>query len=358
MNEPRPTSSLVPGTVEDVTDGQTAEVTVPVIDLAPFATGGDLTSPAARTEAERVDEALRQVGFVTVVGHGIDDGVRDTYFDAMRAFFALPQERKDEIAIRNSEFHRGYVGFEAESLDGALGNDDDAIGAAVAGDLKETLDTGNEYPLDHPLVVAGTPLHGPNQWPDLPGFRAAYDAYRTAAIETALRMQRAMALALGLDPTFFEAQPGDTMYHLRLIHYPPQSRVTPAAGQFGCGAHTDYGTITVLADDGVGGLQVCRRSGEWVDVVVPDGHLVVNIGDLMAIWTNDRWVSNPHRVVNPAGVDRYSSPLFVTPPFHLRIETLPTCLDADGTSRHEPEGSGPYLLSRFDCTHAFRHDLL
>ncbi len=95
-------------------------------------------------------------------------------------------------------------------------------------------------------------------------------------------MQRGLALALGLDPDFFDDQPGETMYHLRLIHYPPMERVTPEPGQLGCGAHTDYGTLTVLADDGVGGLQVRQRSGEWTDVVVPDGALVVNLGDLMA----------------------------------------------------------------------------
>jgi isopenicillin N synthase-like dioxygenase len=114
----------------------------------------------------------------------------------------------------------------------------------------------------------------------------------------------------------------------------------------------------VLADDGVGGLQVRQRSGEWTDVVAPEDSLVVNLGDLMAIWTNDRWVSNPHRVVNPTGVDRYSSPLFVTPPFHLDIETLPTCLDANGSSRHKTLVSGPYLQSRFDGTHAYRNELL
>jgi isopenicillin N synthase-like dioxygenase len=329
-------------------------VTIPTIDLEPFATGADLPSGPASTAAAEIDAALREVGFVTVVGHGVAPAVKATFFDAMRAFFSLPIEEKEAIAIGKSEYHRGYVGFEAESLDGALGNHEDDIGQATAGDLKETLDTGIDYSPDHPLVVAGTPLHGPNQMPDLPGFREAYDSYRSAVVEAALRMQRGMAMALGLVPDFFEDQPGDTMFHLRLIHYPPQSRVTPAAGQFGCGAHTDYGTVTVLADDGVGGLQVQQRSGEWVDVVVPDGQLVVNIGDLMAIWTNDRWVSNPHRVVNPVGVDRYSSPLFVTPPFHLRIETLPTCLDADGGTRHQPLVAGPYLLSRFDGTHAYR----
>ncbi len=331
-------------------------MTIPTIDLAPFACVDDLRSDRAAEVAAELDAALREVGFITVTGHGLDDAVRSAYFDAMREFFAQPLERKEAIAIGRSDFHRGYVGIEAESLDGALGGEEDAIGSAVAGDLKETLDTGTEYSLDDPVVVAGTPLHGPNQWPDLPGFREAVDRYRAAVVEVALRMQRALAIALGLAPTFFEDQPGDTMLHLRLIHYPPQSQATPAPGQLGCGAHTDYGTLTVLADDGVGGLQVRQRSGEWVDVAVPPGELVINLGDLMAIWTNDRWVSNPHRVVNPPDVDRYSSAMFVTPPFHLRIETLPTCLDADGTSRHEPLVAGPYLLSRFDGTHDYRAD--
>ena len=305
-----------------------------------------------------LDEGLRRVGFVTVRNHGIPDGVRSDYFEAMRAFFDLPLDAKEAIAIGRSPCHRGYVGFETEALDGALGNDDDAIGAAAAGDLKETLDTGIDHPPDHPEVAAGTPLHGTNQWPDLAGFKPAVEAYRDAAIAVSMRMHAVMAVALGLPESYFDDQPGETMYHLRLIHYPPRSRMTPGPGQWGCGAHTDYGTLTVLADDGVGGLQVRMRSGEWIDLAVPTSELVVNIGDLMAIWTNDRWVSNPHRVVNPPGVDRYSSPLFVEPGFHVRIETLPTCLDADGTSRHEPVVTGPYLLSRFDGTHAYRNPLL
>lgn len=317
----------------------------------------DLSRPVDELGPE-LDAALRGVGFVTVRNHGVPDDVRDRYFDAIRSFFDLPLADKEAIAIGNSPCHRGYVGIGTESLDGALGNADDAIGTAAAGDLKETLDTGFDHGADHPEVVAGTPLHGPNQWPDLPGFRDAVEAYRAAVVAVSERMHQVMAVGLGLDADYFDALPGEPMYHLRLIHYPPQSRATPAPGQWGCGAHTDYGTLTVLADDGVGGLQVQMRSGDWVDVAVPPGELVVNIGDLMAIWTNDRWVSNPHRVVNPPGVDRYSSPLFVEPAFHLRVETLPTCLDADGASRHAPVVTGPYLLSRFDGTHAYRNPLL
>ncbi len=330
-------------------------MSLPVIDLTPFATGTPLPNTEATSTAALIDAALRETGFFVVKGHGVDPSVKQAFFDAMKAFFALPLEKKEAITIGNSPCHRGYVGFASETLEGAIAGEE-RIGDVLAGDMKETLDTGGEHGPDHPEVIAGTPLHGPNQFPELPGFRDAWDSYRAAVVETALRVQRSLALALGLEGTFFENQPGETMYHLRLIHYPPMDRLTPEPGQLGCGAHTDYGTITVLADDGVGGLQVRMRSGEWVDVVVPDDHFVVNIGDLMAIWTNDRWVSNPHRVVNQPNTDRYSSPLFVTPPFHLRIETLPTCRDE--TLRHDPMISGPYLLSRFDGTHSYRNDLL
>jgi isopenicillin N synthase-like dioxygenase len=331
---------------------------LPVIDLEPFATGAPLPSPAADGVAATIDAALRDVGFLLVTGHGVDRGVKDALFAQMRTFFALPRAAKDAIAIGNSPCHRGYVGFGTETLQGALGGEEDAMGAMLSGDLKETLDTGTEHGPDHPEVLAGTPLHGPNQFPALPEFVDAWSAYRAAAAEAALRMQRGLAMGLGLAPEFFADQPGETMLHLRLVHYPPLDRVTPEPGQLGCGSHTDYGTLTVLADDGVGGLQVRQRSGEWTDVAIPADHLVVNLGDLMAIWTNDRWVSNPHRVVNPPGVDRYSAVLFVTPPFHLRIETLPTCLDADCASRHAPLIAGRYLLSRFDGTHAYRNPLL
>ncbi|MDA3039491.1 MAG: hypothetical protein O3C27_08150 [Actinomycetota bacterium] len=328
---------------------------IPTVDLSPFATGLVLPGAEAETVASLIDQALRRTGFLIVTGHGVDPAVKDAYFGAMKSFFALPLEAKEVIAIGNSACHRGYVGFASETLEGAIAGEE-RIGEKLAGDMKETLDTGTEHGPDHPEVLAGTPLHGPNQFPDIEGFRKAWEDYRSAVIETALRVQRGLAMALHLSPDFFESQPGETMYHLRLIHYPPMDRLTPEPGQLGCGAHTDYGTITVLGDDGVGGLQVRMRSGEWVDAVVPDGHFVVNIGDLMAIWTNDRWISNPHRVVNPPNTDRYSSPLFVTPPFHLRIETLSTCRDEP--LRHEPMFSGPYLLSRFDGTHSYRNELL
>jgi isopenicillin N synthase-like dioxygenase len=318
---------------------------LPILDLAPFADAARLGPDAVRAAAE-LDAHLCRTGFVVLANHGVEREVKAALLDRMRAFFSLPPVDKERLTIANSNAHRGYVGIAAESLDDAN---------TMAGDLKETLDTGPDHPDDHPDVIAGTPLHGRNQMPDLRGFREAFDAYRAQAIRAAERAQRAMAMALGCTPSAL-LDMGDVFYNLRMIHYPPQDRVTPEAGQLGCGAHTDYGSLTVLADDGVGGLQVMQRSGEWIDVAVPEDLLVMNVGDLMAIWTNDRWVSNPHRVVNPIGRDRYSIPLFVTPPYHAWIECLPSCV-GEG-AKYAPMQAGPYLMSRFDSTHSYRNELL
>ncbi|MGA0732581.1 MAG: isopenicillin N synthase family dioxygenase, partial [Ilumatobacteraceae bacterium] len=259
--------------------------TLPTVDLSPFATGADHGSPDALEQARIIDETCRELGFLLAVGHGIESSTKAELLDAMREFFALPTEEKERISIAGSDCHRGYVGIGAEALEGAVAGSDD-LSQPRPGDLKETIDSGVDHGPDHPEVIAGTPLHGPNRLPDLPGFREAWQAYFDEAEEASLRAHRGLAVALGLDSTWFEDLGHGFMYHLRMLHYPPASRVAPAPGQPGCGTHTDYGSVTVLTDDGIGGLQVQTRDGHWIDVVVPDGSAVVNLGDLMAIWTN------------------------------------------------------------------------
>ena len=215
----------------------------------------------------------------------------------MREFFAEPQDVKEQISIANSSCHRGYVGIGTEALEGALA-DDDQFDVPRLGDLKETIDSGTEHGPQHPEVLAGTPLHGPNQLPESPRVLLHGSAISMRQPKRASALIEG-AVALGLASTWFEdlGNPSQDafMYHLRMLHYPPTSRVTPAPGQPGCGSHTDYGSVTILTDDGQGGLQVKTRGGEWIDISVPGGHAVVNLGDLMAIWSNDRYVSNPHR---------------------------------------------------------------
>jgi isopenicillin N synthase-like dioxygenase len=320
---------------------------LPIIDVSSFATG---TDPATRDAAvgEAIDRACCETGFLLIDGHGVRPETKAAMLEQVRWFFSLPLEDKMEISIAKSSCHRGYVALAAETLDDAH---------TMAGDLKEAIDSGIDHPDDHPDVLAGTPLFGRNQLPDKAEFRAAYQAYHDEVVEAAERVQRAMARALGMDDDFIVGL-GETIYNLRFVHYPAQAALPPSDGQFGCGAHTDYGSVTLLADDGVGGLQVMHRDGTWLDISVPDGLLVVNIGDLMAIWTNDRWVSNPHRVVNPPNQDRYSIPMFVTPPYHAWIECLPTCLGENASATYAPMQAGPYLLSRFDATHGYRNALL
>jgi len=334
-----------------------AIASIPVIDVSSFATGTLLPSPEALEVAAVIDRTCRELGFLLVKGHGVRQSTKENLLAKMREFFALPVEEKEKIAIGKSQFHRGYIGIGDENLEGALA-DTELQATSGVGDLKEGIDSGLEQGPSHREVIAGTPLHGPNQLPNLPGYREAWQEYFDEGYEAVRRLQRGVALALNLDPNFFEDQPGEPMLHLRMLHYPPSHKVNTTLGRIGCGAHTDYGTITVLCDDGVGGLQVRRRDGEWIDVQVPDGHLVVNLGDLLAIWTNDRYVSNPHRVINPPELDRYSIPLFVTPPFHLTIEALETCVVPGEEPRHAPMVSGAYLLSRFDGTHNYRDPLL
>lgn len=321
--------------------------TLPSVDVGVFATGAP-PSAAQDEVAADIDRICRETGFFLITGHGVDPAVKASMMDAMRAFFARPLAEKLDIAISRSTCHRGYVAVAAES------SDEDA-----PADLKESLDTGGEHGPDHPEVRAGVPLFGPNQFPADPAFRAAWEAYRAQAVEAAQRVQRAMARALGQHDEFLlDREGGEVMYNLRHLHYPPQDTVAPGPDQLGCGAHTDYGSVTLLADDGVGGLQVMRRDGVWIEVAVPEDRMVVNIGDLMAIWTNDRWVSNPHRVINPPHTDRYSMPLFVTPPFHAEIACLPSCLAPGEEPKYAPQEAGRYLLGRLDATHTYRNPLL
>ncbi len=330
---------------------------IPTLDVSCLGTGLPFDSPEAVALGKIIDETCQEIGFLLVVGHGVRPQTKAHLMAKMKEFFELPVEEKEKISIAKSSVHRGYVGMGLENLEGALANEDVELSYG-AGDVKESIDSGTEDAPDHPEVLRGTPLHGPNQLPDLPGFRQAWQAYFDEAYEAVRRIQRGLALALHLQPNYFEDVPGFPMLNLRMLHYPPESRVNTSDGRIGCGTHTDYGSITVLCDDGVGGLQVQQRSGDWIDISIPENHLVVNLGDLLAIWTNDRYVSNPHRVMNPPNKDRYSIPLFVTPPYHLSIEALPSCVAPGEKPRHPPMVSGPYLQSRFDGTHSYRNPLM
>jgi isopenicillin N synthase-like dioxygenase len=315
--------------------------TLPLIDIAPLY-GTD--NAAWRDVATQIDAACRDWGFFYITGHGIPPERIDALLAAAKAFFALPEAEKLKIDITRTAHHRGYGAIATEQLD-----------PSRPSDLKETFDMGFHMAADHPEVLAGKPLRGPNRHPDLPGWAALMEQHYADMQALAQTLLRAIALALGIERDFFDARFAEPISVFRMIHYPPR-HTARSADQPGAGAHTDYGCVTLLYQDDAGGLQVRNVHGEWIDAPPIPGSFVVNIGDMMARWSNDRYTSTPHRVISPLGVHRYSMPFFAEPHPDTEISCLPNCSSADNPPKYPPVTSAEYLLSRFADTYAYRRE--
>jgi isopenicillin N synthase-like dioxygenase len=322
---------------------------VPIIDISGLSSG----AAVKRSEvAAALDRACVEIGFFQVVGHGIDDGLIQRMYDVSRAFFALPAEKKHAVAQPDKDTIRGYSSIGEQALNY---NDD----PTAPGDLHEKFDVG---PVDVPTgdayysrELAGTHFV-PNPWPAEPSTMAAvWTEYFRACDELAARLMRGFALGLDLPEDWFEATIDRNISMLRAIHYPDQ-HTPPKPGQMRAGAHSDYGSLTLLRqEEAPGGLQVFTKDGDWVAVPVVPGALVVNIGDLMAQWTNDRWTSTRHRVANPprgltSGTDRMSLVFFHQPNYDAVVECIPTCLAEGDRPRYTPVTSGDHLLNKFRAT--------
>lgn len=318
---------------------------VPVIDIAP-AFGGP--AAARRAVADQVDRACRDIGFLVISGHGVPSEQIDRMRRVSAAFFDLPLAQKRRVARPSKAVTRGYIGIDEESL--ARSRDP----AATGSDLNESLMIG---PVDPPPAeVAASALAGQhfaaNRWPDAPAdLQAVWTDYYRSMGRLAQTLMRIFALALQLPEDFFDDKFDHHISRLRVRNYPAQLQ-PPLPGQIRAGAHSDYGSLTILAaEDKPGGLQVCNAAGDWVDVPIVPGAFIVNIGDLMARWTNDRWVSTLHRVVNPpadagAAARRQSLVFFHNPNLDARIESLV----ADEPARYPPTTSGEHLRSLFTAT--------
>lgn len=318
---------------------------IPVIDLGPFLHG---TREERRSVALKIGEALRNIGFFYVVNHGVPAELRQRVFAESKRFFAQPLEKKLEIDIEKSACHRGYFKMGGENLDPAK--------QKAGGDLKEGVKIGQDLPLDHPLVQAGTPLHGPNQWPgDLPGFKETMERYFETASALGRELMHAFALALELPETYFDRYLDLPMATLGPLHYPPQTgQITEA--QIGAGAHTDFGCLTILAQDPNGGLQVRNAAGDWVDAPYVEDSFVVNVGDMMARWTNDIFASTHHRVINTSGRERYSIPFFFDPSHDAAVECLETCCGPDRPAKYPATTGLQHLLDMINATFDYRRD--
>ena len=319
---------------------------VPIIDIEPFLDGSEAGMAAVAAE---VDRACTDIGFFQIVGHGVDPGLIDAVYDTARSFFAQSDDAKAEAAQPAPDQVRGWSGVGKEGLSYSL--DEEA-----PGDLKEKMDMGPPgVDRSDPYFTgeAAGPHFAANVWPStVPGMQEAWETYFLTMSEVARQLMAMFAVGLDLPIGFFEDKIDRHISMLRALHYPNQLD-EPLPGQLRAGAHSDYGSLTIVRqEDRPGGLQVHTKAGEWVDVpVVPDG-FVVNIGDLMAEWTNDKWVSTLHRVVNPPreladDADRVSLVFFHQPNYDAMIECLPTVLADGDVAKYEPISSGDHLYNKF-----------
>lgn len=299
---------------------------IPVIDIGELTSGGSLFDVA-----KEIRWALTNVGFFYVKNHGVPEAMVGDAFEQTRRFFDLPLEEKMDLHISKSGLAlRGYIEIFGENTD-----------PTKTKDLKECFDIGPERP------GRTTPFFGPNLWPySQPEFEAAVYGYHEQMKALSRLLMRAIACSLDLQPKFFDAKMTDPISIQRLLHYPPQQGAIDES-VIGIGAHTDYGCLTILAQDDVGGLQVMNRDGDWVEGPPIPGTFVINIGDLIQRLTNDLYLANLHRVVNASGRERYSIPFFIDADSDAVFEPLPGCVNANNPARYAPVVCGAHKFSRF-----------
>lgn len=323
-----------------------AESEVPVIDIAPYRAGDP---GGSRQVADAIGAACAQIGFLVIEGHGIPDALVRRVFEVSLGFFELPLAEK--LALRSDDpgVPRGYSALASKNLGRTYGLDTPA-------DLREQFFVG---PLeDWRAHFAGFPgaarVYAPNVWPTRPAdFREVFTAYYRAQERLARDLMRLFALALGLPETWFDGAI-DRHFSTCPSNLYPEPAGEPLPGQLRAAPHTDFGSLTILAvNDAPGGLQVLFPDGAWRDVRPAPGQLVVNLGDMMARWTNDRWRSTVHRVVNPpraqaARSRRQTVGFFLHPNYDARVACLPTCTGADDPPRYGPILAGEHMLAKLE----------
>lgn len=309
---------------------QTAFNEIPLIDIAPLIDGSD-----PQGVARKIGKVCEKVGFFYIRNHGVASDLVERIYRMTQQFFDLPIDAKDRLNVVNSgPTLRGYIPMYGENVD-----------PANTRDFKECFDYGAQQD-------AVSPFFGPNQMPsELPEFVAVCEEYHSAMMKLARKLISGIALSLGLPADYFEKLQRKPITIQRLLHYPSQNGPV-SQEEIGIGAHTDYGFLTILSQDAVGGLQVRNRAGEWVSAPPVEDTFIVNIGDLVQTFTNDRYTSTVHRVINTSGTERYSIPFFIDLDFDAVVEAVPTCVTADSPAKYAPYTCGQHKYKRFVDSYA------
>ncbi|KAE8903535.1 hypothetical protein PF005_g318 [Phytophthora fragariae] len=312
---------------------------VPVIDISPFVTESADSRAARDQVVAQVADACRHVGFLVLTNHGVPSDTINAAFEAARDYFDQPSELKTRVPM-TPEYPYGYES--AEILSNSRSKDD---GKALP-DLKETFQVC--------VGPEGCEPNVPAQWPEGPdGFQHTMTTYYRSVEKLAALMMKVFACALKLPSDFFDQKIDNHMSSLRILNYPHQDE-DPGTEQIRASAHTDYGSLTILAvDDAPGGLQVRDLQGEWHSVKAPANSYVVNLGDLMQHWTNDQWRSTMHRVVNPpsgcADNRRRSIAFFHNINADTVVECIPTCQSHENPTKYPPILAGEYLMKKHNA---------
>ena len=319
---------------------------IPLIDLQP-----QFDNLAKETEIiKQIRDACENNGFFAVRGHGIPEIVIEHCWQVSHDFFALAEEEKQKVKMPFAGYPYGFSGMEAETLSLSRAQ-------MAPPDLKENFSVGpNATPpagisSDEALFV-----YSENQWPQNPeNFKQAWETCYEAMSLLSMRLMKLFALALELPQNYFDDFLRQPISALRANHYPALNKAA-LPGQMRAGAHSDYGSLTLLfQEEGSSGLEILNHQKEWIPVTPSIPNLVVNLGDLMEHWTNGRWISTLHRVVAPQNKkdlaqSRMSLAFFQQPDWNARIECLPNCIDYDKTSKYRVLTSGKYLMECFQST--------
>lgn len=312
---------------------------IPVLDVHALSTN----DPTGMTNlAEAFLNAYGTTGFGYIVNHGIAPNVIEAVFEASRRFHALSASAK--MAVELNHLHRGFIPINTST------DVNSKLAEVKKPNQSESFMMMREDGPDSPDVLAGAYLAGSNQWPSPDPvlgsgrgtFRQAVTAYHDSLSELARKLMALAALAIGAEPERILAAFERPTTWLRLLHYPPRPPASPS-DLFGSAPHTDFGCLTILAQDDVGGLQVQTPAGVWIDAPVIPGAFVVNVGDMLHRWSNGRLLSTPHRVINRSGRERYSCPFFFDPHVATDIAPLPSCVTPDRPAAFESVNFGDFL---------------
>ncbi len=317
-----------------------ADETIPILDMGPLRRGEPGALPAF---AAKLRKAFEEVGFYFLVGHGIPQALVDTTFEQARQLHALPLDAK--LAIQRNKHNVGYVPIRG----GAVRHS--ALGANAKPDLNEAFFVKRDLPPDHPDVVAEKPFRSANLWPaELPELRRVVVQYLEALEDLAKALLPGYAVALDLPADHFAQAFAEPTYTVRIFHYPQQDPAAPDS-EFGLAAHTDTSFMTLLTPNRVPGLSIRLPNGKWIDAPVIDGAFLVNGGDLLRRWTNDRFLATPHRVVNRSGQERYAIPFFFDCGVDEVMECLPTCSAPGNPAKYPPITYTEYMTWYRDVTY-------